>query len=205
MSGINNLAYWAHSQVRKKVKCCEYNFRVVFTTINLLYNIQMGPISLCNITLVCKDFPGTNILAYCAHLQVRKELKCCKYNFRGCIQNTWFTLQLRTGPSKQKCNITLGWKFFPSTNTLALALALAQKARVFVNWKPSSLVSWDTNNNISFYSELMNGPNKLECLSNKSISRIVPWDTQAIAFHFIPNLWMGPISYSVFLMKAFPA
>jgi hypothetical protein len=41
----NKLAYWAHSIVTRKMKCCDMTPGAVFTTLHFLCNLQMGPIS----------------------------------------------------------------------------------------------------------------------------------------------------------------
>jgi hypothetical protein len=45
MAGTNTLVYWANSYVTNKIKCGEYDPGSVFTTLHILRNLLIGPIS----------------------------------------------------------------------------------------------------------------------------------------------------------------
>ncbi len=58
-----NPAYWAHSEVTKKMNCCDYNHNTLFSLqlMNGLNKLESYP------SLGWKGLPGTNNPAYWAH------------------------------------------------------------------------------------------------------------------------------------------
>ncbi len=74
---------------------------------------------LISIKLGLQGLQGTHTLADCAHLEVKRKIKCCEYSIRDSIHNTPFSSQLTNGSSKLECFITLNWKGLSGTKTRA--------------------------------------------------------------------------------------
>jgi hypothetical protein len=60
-------ANWART-VTKKMKCCEYDFWTVFTTVHLLCSLQMGQISAVLLYNSLERLPDSNTLANRVHM-----------------------------------------------------------------------------------------------------------------------------------------
>jgi hypothetical protein len=87
----NNLAYCVHSQVTKKLRCCEYGCRGHIHNTTFSLKLSNGPKKPEHcILLGWKGLALKNNLAYWVHLQVTKKLRCCKYGHSGHIHNTIF-------------------------------------------------------------------------------------------------------------------
>ncbi len=96
----NTLAYWAHSWVMNKMKCCEYDsgFLIYPNIMGCIHNTffssklmnmpnKLECLCLTSLSVLVK----CNTLAYWAHSCVREKMKCCEYN-------SWFLIY----PNHQK-------------------------------------------------------------------------------------------------------
>jgi predicted small integral membrane protein len=118
LSGTNSQVCWAHLQVTKKKKFCEYDswYHIHDTSFSTEL-ISVTKKLECYITLSWNGLSGTNTQAYWAHLLITKKIKCCEYDSCYWIYNTSFSPKLIIGPKKLECYITLSWNGLSGTNT----------------------------------------------------------------------------------------
>ncbi len=111
LPGTTTPAYWAHSEVTKKMKGCEYSLKdCIHKTLLFIQHNELE----CYIMLGWKCFQCTNALAFLSHSEVTKKKKYCEYDPSNFI---YFII-------KNECNklefyIIFGWKFFQGTNAQA--------------------------------------------------------------------------------------
>ncbi len=125
----------------------------------------------CYITLGWKGLKARSTLAYKAHLLAMEKMKCCEYSPKDLIQNTSYSLWLINGPNMPVCYVSLEQKGLTRINTLAYQThLLAMEKMKCCEYCPRGLIQ-----NISYYLELMNGPNKPVCyvsMDRKGLTRI---------------------------------
>jgi hypothetical protein len=97
----------------KKMKCCEYDLWCHIH--NTLFSLQLNNEAnkpVLNYRKAEKLCKFKNTLAFWPHSYVMRKMNCCEYGPRYCIHNNLFSSQLISGPNKQECYITKGWKGF---------------------------------------------------------------------------------------------
>ncbi len=123
------------------------------------------------------------IVAYCTLLKVMQKMMCCECNSRSLIQNTLFSSHFMNGPNKLECYTTLGWKCLPGPNTVAYCTLLKVTQKMMCcEYDSRSLI-----HNTLFSSQLMNGPNKLECYTTLGWKCLPGPNTLAYWDHY--KLW----------------
>jgi len=93
----NTLAYFTHSLVTKKIKCCVYSPRDHIHNTSFCSQLTNCPNILEYLSLTSLSrLALSNILAYCTPSLVKKNIKCCEYRPRDHTHNTSFCSQFTT-------------------------------------------------------------------------------------------------------------